>query len=541
MNTAVGSRQGQVHSERQGTGLGTVLQGDAAVDAYGRIALQDGQRRAAADAAAKAKREGALAKLTAFAPDYFYLHKEQMQPLLQGHIEKGATMVASGLDPFTGGSPEAIEWQKEHQRIAALAENSKQIKAEYIAFRQDLEGKDPSEFTAESMKASEDWFTADLLGTLERGQKRPPLLKKKAWEDAFTFVGKNMRTWQTDNADPSDAEILDFTTALITDPANQKVVESYAQKLSTTPPEERTRLEKAAKAADREVVQQMAFEDAKRWQKAQAPFDYMKEFSEGVKLADGSVDYAESDVMGVGYRGPKKGSVEKSAALAAEAMLNNRPEWMTIFDENGELPRGEEEETGSYYARVKAHLAGKLKEGMGVNTKYSKDKDKGKGDMYITTRDQFIADMRSGDSITADSASKILLGTGFANNLKVERAVVNTAPDRRQFLRLELATPMSLKDVKSMVVNADTGIEEESVTLEQRSGKSIAIINLGKGDIANQTLGRLYDNYHKETGAYYDPALTERGIKTAAGIVPSMPKQATPTTKKVGSVGDIFK
>lgn len=537
----VGTGAGQVHSERQGTGLATVLTGDKAVDAFGRLYMIDAAKREAADKAAQDKRDAAAAKLQSFAPEYFYQHRETLQPAIQGHLDAGAELLAKKIDPFTSAAPEAVAWQKEHQRLSAMAQNSMQIRNEYAAFRQDTDGKDLSEFTADSVAANDKYFSAPLEDIISGKVKRPILEKKRPWEDASSFIGKNMKLWQEAKPQAGDSETYDFVANLLAQPSSAPIIEAYAQKFNTLDPDEQRRITEAAKKNDREIVQQMGYEDANRWKKSKEPLNLMKAFQDAAQIAESGLDYVEGSNAVASYRQPKKGSQAQSAKNAANDLFNSHDDFMSVFDKNGDLPRMENETDGSYAARVKAYLADQISQRMKVDTKYVLNSDAGKEQQSLTARKQYVEDIQSSDQARATAAAKLLVGTKVGNNLVIESAGVNDIPYRKG-LRLEMTTNMTVDEVKKDIVDSETGLTTEDVQVEERQGRKIVFLDLGNKSTANQLIARLYDNYEKETGRKYDRSLTEYSVPTATGpVIVNPAKQADKSSKPGPTLDHLFK
>lgn len=524
--TTVGTQTGSVHRQREGTGLAHILTGDKAVDTYGRLWEVGQAERQKRDAAAAAKKDAAIKGLKEFAPEFAYQHRQEIQPQLEGHIQKGAEMMAGGGDPFTGVSPEAIAWQKEHQRISALAQHSMQVQKENTALMQDLEKTDPSEYTAESLQAALQWRDTPLSKLFESGAARPPLQKKRAWTDASEFIGKNMRLWEEGHEGAEPRAVEDFVTNLLQQPANADKIAAYAQKFAELPEKEKERITNAAKDGGREVMFQMGLEDALRYQKGKEPFDYQKEMDKSATDATSRISYSEWQKGDTSGRAPKKGEIDKQAQNAAEETFNSRPDWATYFDRNGELPRGKEETDASYFPRVKGLLAKKVKDRMKADSEY-KVTPTGAGDAKKKeSSDLFVQDISGSDLTAANSAANLLTGTTYAGNMKVENAWVNRVmnPEFGTMMSMIVATPMSLAEVKKTIV--DDGIASEDVQVVERQGKKQIEISFRPGAGGRQSAARLYDNFMKETGMIYEPKHTEREVRTAAGKVIST--QATP-------------
>lgn len=543
--TDPGTQVGTVHHQREGTGLAHILTGDGAVDTYGRIWAVERAARAKRDADAAAKRDAAIKGLKEFAPEYSYRYVKEIQPRIDGHIQEGADLLAKGIDPFTSTDAAATAWQKNHQSILADAAHSMQTEKEIAALTQDIDGKDPSEYTADSWQANLDWVKMPLAEKRTAGAK-PPLVKKRAWTDASEWVGKNMKIYDDGHAGADPRQVEDFVTNLLLQPANADKVAAYAQKFAELPAPERTRIQNAAQDGHREVVQQLALEDALRYQKGKEPFDYQKEIANGVKAATDRVSYSEwqqGEKSGEGPKGGKK-AVMAQARNIAEDMVRSRPDWATVYRRTGELPIGDEETDPSYMERVTAKLANEIYERMKVDTKY-KVSPTGSGDQKKKeSSDLFVRDITGDDLTAANSAANLLTGTTYAGNLKIENAWVNRIMDKdySSSLSLVVTTPMSLAQVKQQVLDDNTGIAEEDVQVVEKQGNKEVTISFRPGAGGKQAAARLYDNFMKETGSVYEPKHTEREVKTAAGnTIITSPVQPSAPNKNAAPLDGMFK
>jgi hypothetical protein len=530
----VGSQAGSVHRQREGTGLAHILteQSSDAVDTYGRIwALSEAQRMKR-DADAEAKKAAAIKGLKEFAPEYAYRYKAEIQPKIEAHIQEGANLLAKGVDPFTGVDAASVAWQKNHQSILADADHSMQTQKEIGALMQDMDGKNPDDYTADSWQAQLDWAKKSLEEK-RNGGPRPPLVKQKAWTDASEFIGKNMRIFDDAHPDADPRVIEDFVTNLLQQPANQDKIAAYAQKYAELPPTEQKRITQAAQDGHREIYQQLALEDGIRYQKGKQPLDFQKEMDKAATDATSRVSYSDWQQGDKSGKAPKKGEVPKQAANAAEEVFNSRADWMTYFDRSGELPRGDRETDPSYAGRVKGLLASKIQSRMKADTQYRVDKSGTEDQKKKASSDLFVADITGDDMAAANSAANLLTGTTFAANLKIEDASVNRAPDYSTLLNLQLTTPMSVAQVKQAIVDADTGVAEDQISITEREGKKQVILSFRPGEGGKQSAARLYDNFMKETGSVYEPKHTDR----TAPVSTSAP--ATPNSG--GSLDNMFK
>lgn len=525
MDSVVGTEIGTVHNQRQGTGRATVLQGDRALDTYERLWAVDQAAQARKDQERAAKRGAAMTALKSFKPEWFYKHDGEMSAALNDHFNKGAELLARIDDPFTSSDPAAVEWQKEHARIQAMSNASMQVKEQFGMLQKQMATADPNDFDARSLDNAVKYFDTPLSKIVESGSTAPVLMKKKPALDTMDFIAKRMGTWQsTSGAIPTDNEVREFTRGLMSDPANRdQIVTGYGSRMAQMDADEKKALEDRARMAGAEPAEQLMFEDAKRFQKRREAFDLQKELKTAAGMAEGGVDYTEWNTPEGFGKAPKKGSKEAAIKAAVDATFNSDPRWMEVYDREGELPRGAEETDGEYAKRVKVHMAKQIDPLVGISTKSGQTDKAGKDAELKQSQEQFIADIRSGDAVRMQGAANALVGEKFAANLTVENAVIQNQGGGNMWLELDVVTPMSTKDVKQEVVDANTGLSSENVAVEERQGKKIIKIGLAPGAISNQTLlgvlgNKKYDTkFTEKTPAVYDATATTPKVNTTQG------------------------
>lgn len=532
----VGTDQGVVNRQRQGTGLATILQGDSAVDTYRQVYQNEYATLQRRDAERKARKDASMAKLSAINPEYFYKHQDELQPAINKLHEDGAALLEQNIDPFN--DPRARQWQKDYATVMAMSNASNQIKEQFTGLRKVLVETGPDEYRAQDISAAMDFFDLPLSQIVNEGLTAPMLQKKKPFTDMNEFVGKQMTEWQrATGAEPDDNAIADFIDASAKQPANtEKYIVGYGSKFNQLDPDEQKRVKDAATMNGREVWQQLAFEDAKRWQKTKTPLDIQKEFADAAAMALKGIGKKEVHTP-TGWSSKPVGK-EEAVAAAANITFNNDPRWMKVFDKEGELPRLKEETDGEYAVRVKKYLADQIRPFVGTNTEYGKT-EKGEGDKkMIDSRNAFLEDIKSGDWRRMQGAANILVGTTYSGNMRVENATVTQGPDNF-WLDLDLTTPLSVKDVKEQIVS-DTGVSSDSVTVEERQGHKVVTISLAPDAVENQTFIRLHDNTVKQTGEPYSTKYTERTPTTALDALKSTQYPTTPIPKPAAGGYDQF-
>lgn len=372
MEPNIGTTRGQVHRLPEGQGLSEILEGDRALETYARIWQVDQAKQARQEQERAAKRNAAMTTLKGLKPDWFYKHDGEMAEVQQDVFDRGAALLAKYDDPFTATAPEAVQWQKDIARLQAMSNASMQVKDQWTAYQKQALGANPDDYDARSLANAMAYFDTPLSEIVKSGATPPTLMKKKPFLQMNEFIGKNMATWQNTRGEqpPTDAEIYDFVTGLASEPANmEQFVTGYGSKLAQLDADERKRITDAAANQGREPWQQMAFEDAKRWQKKGKPFDMQGELKTAAQMAEGGVDYAEWQTPEGFGKAPKKGSKEAAIKAAVDATFNSDDRWMTVYDREGAVPRGKEETDGEYAKRVKAYMATQIDPLVGIATK----------------------------------------------------------------------------------------------------------------------------------------------------------------------------
>ena len=534
----VGTQVGTVHNLRQGEGLATVLQGDRAMDTAERLFAYDMAERQRKDQELARKRDAAMLKLRSINPEFFYKHNAEKQKEQDKLMAIGAELIDGGKDPFNGTDPRSVEFQKQYQRLMSMSQTSQQVKGYFDELQKKVLGSNPDDFDAESIYSATSVFDKPLADIMEKGFKPPVLQKKRAGLAVSEMITKNVAQWQQSRGGepPTDTELEQFVNGIATDGGNlEKFVEGYGTKLaqlSKFDPDEAKRVSDSARASGREVWQQMAFEDAKRAQKRRERFDIAKDISEAARAATQALDEVSTSNSTGFWSGPRKGSPEEVAKWQADLRFNSDERYMTDLDREGVLPRGKEESDVEYGVRVKKYLYDRILPGVKTETKSGRTSQGEDEQKAQKSRLDFLADIRSGDTVRMQDAANILVGTKYSANMSIEDANVVAQGPGAYWLELEVTSPLSTDKIKEEFVQ--DGVSSEQVRIENRQGKKIVNIGLAPGAVENQTLVRLLDNYMKQTGATYDTKLTQRSAKTAfdAGKMPmsTIPAPARKTT-----------
>jgi len=309
----VGSNQGQVHSERQGTGLATVLQGDRAYIEGQKYQLD----KKAKQTELKTRRDLAFKQLNDFHPEYWDKDNAAIQSELDALVDEGGKLIAMSKsgDPFTDVTPEALAFQKKFNLVRGLAQKSKQAMAEDIAIRAELRGKDIEDYDAHALAAYGDWLKTPIS---QRGQapiigKATPLLNltKEAGAVRTAFAEQF-----GENEVPNDA-LIKNTRDQFTDPKwAAGIVPALTQSYLSLTPAEQVAVQEAADANHLSLPEQLWTDISKRSLKMGKPFE-LNAFVD--KLANGfqvdEIAYGNAEGTGTTFDKKKYEAEKQRRAL----------------------------------------------------------------------------------------------------------------------------------------------------------------------------------------------------------------------------------
>jgi len=448
----VGTRQGYVHDQRQGTGLATVLTGgDYAAGlwiagAHAGKAQKDAARQARDKAAMDA-----IKSMTDFNPEFWYAHDAEMKQQLNSWQDKGTQLLQSGVDPWSSLDPQSVEWRKNYSRIQQMSTYSKQIKADFDNTRTQIDGKTQDFYTAESLVERKKFFDQPVSQTLDTGVKPPQLIERTPFVNRHEYWSKVMKTRAEQNPGVTldDAQLAETGKAALQEPeSGPKLASSYQSALALMEADDRSALEKRAADAGRTNFEQMAFEDAKREQINLAPFDVVKFVESGSK---------QTEVSTTTFTGPKGGSskvdmkkLEESAALAARRIVMDDPRALKHYDKPGLVPRNGDDDA-EYQKRVIEYVKEEI-----IKTKKldqsAMQTERGLGDAELKTSGElWLKHMMSADKqFYNEAAGYLYLGGGYIGNMNILNSkVVEKMKDNKPYRELEISlegSPMLKKE-----------------------------------------------------------------------------------------------
>lgn len=481
----VGTKQGYVHEQRQGTGLATVLTGGdlAAKTAMGFAEadmLERKKKKADADAAAAA----ALTEMQKFDPEMWYEHDAELKGQVNEWHNKGTQLLQAGVDPMKSLNPAAVEWRKQQGRIRAMSRYSMQRKQEFDITRKELDGAQANKYTSESIAAIKEYFDKPLDKSVEDQSLPPQLIERTPYVNRTDTWGKITAEWNKQNpgVDLPDDEIDTRAKAILNEPElGPQLQRSYDSSLALMPEPERQAIKDRADGAGRSVYQQMAVEDAKRTMINRAPFDMAQFEKKGVDAINPST-YSTSGPLG-SSTGVDMKKLKAQADIVASSTIESDPRALKAYDKPGLLPRdGDNDE--EYKARLRPYLAQRLVD-MTEQNRASAQTEKGKEAKEIKESGKlWLQHMISGERQYYDEAAKYLfmmkgvIGNMNVTDVQVEEKMVNKEPYLELVLKVEGAPELKKSNQMEGLI---PGSAEEQAAEEKAIQESLDQMGV-KGD-----------------------------------------------------------
>jgi hypothetical protein len=468
----VGTQQGYVHNQRQGTGLATVLTGgDLAATTWIKGAQDDAERRRAAKQERDKQAMSAVKAITDFNPEFWYAHDAEIKGKLNEWQDKGTAMLQSGRDPWNSMDEDSVNWRKEYSRIRQMSTYSGQIKSEWEATRPQLDGKEADKYTPESIIARKQFFDQKVENTLETGVKPPALIERTPFVNRHDTWNKIMKTKAEQNpgAVLDDTQLAETAKAALEEPEmGPKLMRTYDSALTMLSPEEKTALQERADNSGRSTYQQMAFEDAKREQINQKPFDATTWLKSGADQVP--VSTTTSQGPGGGSTTVKKKELEASARAAAKRIIENDPRALKFYDKPGLVPRDGDNDA-EYRVRVEDYVTQEIIKTKQQSTAFQQT-EKGAEDAAMKqSRDLWLSHMiDKGSQFYNEAAGYTWQGKGFIGDMTITNATVReTIKDNNPYRELVIVVEGSptMKSNKEDGTAGLFGPEAEQAAAEQ--------------------------------------------------------------------------
>lgn len=519
----LGTRTGNVHEQRQGTGLATVIRSeDRGIATYTDLWKLEQAQRAKKEADDLARKNAAVVKLKEFNPEFFFLHQNEVQGSIDSHADEGANLIAEGLDPFSSNDPRADKWRRSHAKIAAMSQASKDMEKTWMATRAEIEGDKEAEYLPQDIAAFTEFYEKNSLSDIVSKGLQPPILRKRNADlNAFGEVGKLMKEFNAtlNGSVPSEAQVDDFISSAVKEPAvRDKFSQTYAAKFAAMPQAERDALNARAIVNGNEPWEQAAVEDGMRWLQSRKPFQPRDVMAAAAQDVSQGLDVSRRATPGGYTQATSQKDMERGLAASARAMIAQDERWMSYFPD---MRKAENETDSDYRNRVAARLAQEMRPL--VKTSYETGvTEKGEGEARRRVSfDSWLKDMRSGDATRVKAASQFLMNSKYSDGTAITN-VFHKPGDTG--VSIEFSLPPRLKDAtpdQMATYLQGKGIQpvQASGRYEQnaQTGRYYGYIDLLDQAVANQQMLTMYTEAADQRKVEYDPRVSEFTQPTAAG------------------------
>ncbi len=526
----LGSQEGTVHHQRQGTGKATILGSEdwALKDFLSR----DMAAKKAASEVAAAKRAAAAESakaITEFNPERWLRHDKELKGRIESLTSKGAELLRNGVNPNSGIDEASVAWRKEKSTIEAMAKASMQMKDMFQATRGKIDGSEPDKYDDDALNNMRTYFEMPLDQVVKDGVLPPPLLQKKPGLNLQkTWAGLTKDLYDRNGNKPLDeAGMWDFVRASMSN--DPEVSESTVSYFHNLPGAEQEAYKQRAQKTGMSVNELINYDFMKRYSPGKEPFDLNAYIQKGADAID--VPY-------ISYRNPEKfgkyvDSKEFSqiAGTKAAAMLVD-PE--ALYSYQSLFPMKEGESEGTYRARAVKDLASRLRKMKATSTEAGLSDKGGEAKDIQVSAEKWLEHIKSSDKgLNARAANFLYESNGMLGNMNVTRSEVLTTQEMpwlpeandpgktdMKWLRIDLKGAPGVKEVKDQLVQ--NGIKTEDVRYESVGADSFITIPIT--DATENALLRMHDKAYKTGSRIYDP----EPLQWSADLKPA----AKPTNQK---------
>lgn len=407
----VGSQSGQVHSEKQGTGLATILQGDralAAMDEWEKLKFGERQKRAA-------EKDAALGEMLKYNPQYWGKHATEMQGALNGLRDQFIDLQRKGIqNPFSGTDPASQAFQHQFVHVNAMAQTSKQLEGQFNADQTELRGKNPDDFDENSIIAKDQFYKQSLGDIVKSGGQPPVLQSKRPLLDEMNFWTPR---WSVLESQHQSGPILDkdkkeFVQGTLAEPdAAKKAMTTASAWLAQQSPAQQQAFQQKAQQNGLSVVEQWGLDSFDRYQKGKAPFDVdgsLNKVANQVKVTTQSFSGPNG-----GYTKEKIPQAQSSLRAQIDTALSGDEAWKWMSDPQmlQNVPRDKGDNDAEYKAKVKKWMFDKAWPLVSRANTGSSVSDKGEGEKKLKdSGDLWYKTLIYGTPTNQKEAANFLIG-----------------------------------------------------------------------------------------------------------------------------------
>lgn len=201
-NPAVGTNIGNIYRGQQGNGSATTVGYNPSADiAIANLKQEQENAKKSAEAAKQKQVMDAYKKMGEKVPDNWYVHDKQINQLMEGWRDLGASDIADGNDPFTSQSEKGVMFRKLQTRMDTYVDYSKQFRKE----REDVQALFTDAKKWAELENGDEiiqyYANPDLIGMVEAGATAPTPKWREPEIPTYSKALEVLKGWQATNKD----------------------------------------------------------------------------------------------------------------------------------------------------------------------------------------------------------------------------------------------------------------------------------------------------------------------------------------------------
>lgn len=323
-----GGTIGSVYTGAEGVDRAFILgEADDSMAAFANL-INDQQKLQAEAKKAKEEAKKEAEKKRPGTEPWWIQHDAEMKGKANDLMDLGGKLMAAGVDPLNGTTPEALRYRTELDIFNQDAKMSMQVKDMYAKEKAVIDGDKEGKYTQESKDNLLNWFQQHSLKDIkEKGLLPPNLEIAKPEFNRTKFYGEFVKDINTQNPDPKDADLYSFVGQAMTDPDKKEYVLTLQADLKNieknTPDYYRVLVEEAKELG----VTPEQYLGKKQLQTyfAKEPFDITKAMASYLPKAH-IRSYTSTDVSGTKTWSDVKEVPEARLAESAKTFLTMNPD-----------------------------------------------------------------------------------------------------------------------------------------------------------------------------------------------------------------------
>jgi hypothetical protein len=323
-----GGTIGSVYTGQQGVDRAVVLgESDDALAAFTGL-INDQQKLQAEKKQAQAEAKKEAEKKRPGAEAWWIQHDAEMTGKANELMTFGGQLMAAGVDPLNGTTPEALKYRTELDIFNQDAKMSQQVKDMYIKEKAVIDADKEGKYTQESKDNLLAWFSQNSLKDIkEKGLLPPNLEIAKPEFNRTKFLGEFVKDINIQNPDPDDSDLFGFIGQAMSDPAQKEYVmtlEADAKNIEKQSPDYYKVLQEEAKNLGVTVEQYIGKQQLQTYFKKE-PFNITKAMESYLPKAH-IEGYTNVDVSGTKTWSDTKTIPDERLEESAKTFLTMNPD-----------------------------------------------------------------------------------------------------------------------------------------------------------------------------------------------------------------------